>query len=210
MTPDYIIFTDASVKLIGEDNISAYAAVLLNCTTMKYTTISGMLHHRSICFCEAWAIYQGLRTMNRIRKENKLEKVKLLVVTDSKLNVQILTDWIKNKWDTSDWYNWKKRGDGVVQNQDIYRLIVKVLDNPHLKVRLIHMNSHAGENQAKQKSIFAKLAKENINISENVCRLFVKMNAVADETAHQLVLKEYRHPSDFEKLKYKKGKMLYV
>ena len=209
MSPDYIIFTDASVRLEGDKHTSAYAAVLLNCKTKNYTVIGDILHHRSICFCEGWAIYQGLRYMNHIRKKSKKKNIKVLVVTDSKLNVQIITDWIHSKWDTSDWYHWKKQTRGDVQNQDLYRLISGILNNPHMKIRIVHMRGHAKKNKTKRKRIVSELAKAKITVSDELVSMFIDMNNLADETAHGYMTEQLKHPDKYPKLKYKKGKQLY-
>lgn len=209
MSPDYIIFSDASVKLNGEQSTSAYAAVILNCHTKNYTVIGDILHHRSISFCEGWAIYQGLRYVNHLRKRAKHKRVKVLVVTDSKLNVQIITEWIRDKWDTSDWYNWKKSTRGEVLNQDLYRLIVKVLNKPSMKVRLIHMRSHTGKNRKKRRTIVAELAKADVNVSDDLVDMFIEMNALADETAHEQVRQQLKHPERYPRLQYRNGVRLF-
>lgn len=209
MSPDYIVFTDASVKLDGDKNTSAYAAVLLNCKSKQYTVIGDILHHRSICFCEGWAIYQGLRYMNHIRKKAGKKHVKVLVVTDSKLNVQIITDWIHNKWDTSDWYHWKKQSRGDVQNQDLYRMITRVLNNPHMTIRIVHMRGHANKNKTKRKRIIGELAKADITLSDDLVSMFIEMNTLADKTAHSQVTEQLKNPGKYPKLKYKKGSQLY-
>ena len=120
MKPDYIIFTDASVKLVQELNYSAYAAVILNCESLQYTTISGPLANRSIVFCEGWAIYQGLRYLKKIQRDTGKKHLKVLIVTDSKLTVNTFTVWIKQSWDTSDWFDWKKSdGRDIQRMQDV-------------------------------------------------------------------------------------------
>lgn len=209
MSPDYIIFTDASVKLEQSKHTSAYAAVLLNCKTKQYTVIGDILHHRSICFCEGWAIYQGLRYMNHIQKKAGKKTVKVLVVTDSKLNVQIITSWIHDKWDTSDWYHWKKQTRGDVQNQDLYRLISNILNNPHMKIRIVHMRGHAQKNRTKRKAIINELAKAEVTLSDDLVTMFIDMNTLADEIAHGRMEDQIKHPGKYPKLKYRKGVQLY-
>lgn len=209
MKPDYILFTDASVRLDRTDhsNVSAYAAVVLNVKSKQYTVISGPLENRSISFCEAWAIYQGLRYLCKIHRENKLKHSKILVVTDSKLNVQILTDWIQNVWDTSDWYHWKKKSPGEIKNQDLYRKIVPLLNDGRFKVKIVHINSHSEKNKTKQAKIFAKLVDADVKLDKETMRLFVKFNALADETAHGLVNDQIKD-TGFIQLKRKKDLLI--
>jgi ribonuclease H len=206
MKPDYIIFTDASVKLVGELNYSAYAAVILNCDTLMYTTVSGPLANRSIVFCEGWAIYQGLRYLKKIQRDTNKKQLKILIVTDSKLTVNTFTVWIKHSWDTSDWYDWKKSDHSSVQNQDLYRKIIGLLDSKKLKVRFVHINSHCKGNTKKEEAIFAKLGEDGVKLSKGTGKIFIEMNDLADQTAHSIVANEYKHPPTLIKLKPKKKK----
>lgn len=206
MKPDYIIFTDASVKLVGELNYSAYAAVILNCETLMYTTVSGPLANRSIVFCEGWAIYQGLRYLKKIQRDTGKKQLKILIVTDSKLTVNTFTVWIKYSWDTSDWYDWKKSDHSSVQNQDLYRKVISLLDSKKLKVRFAHINSHCKGNKKKEEAIFAKLGESGVKLSKGAGRIFIEMNDLADQTAHSIVTNEYKYPSTLMKLKPKKKK----
>lgn len=202
MKPDYIIFTDASVKLVGVLNYSAYAAVILNCNTLSYTTISGPLANRSIAFCECWAIYQGLRYLNKIHKK-KDAKVKVLIVSDSKLTINTFTVWIKKSWDTSDWYNWKKADKSAVQNQDLFRKVMSVLETDKFKARFVHINSHGKGNKAKEDAIFAKLGESGVKLSKDAGKVFIEMNDLADKTAHGIVVHDFRDPMEFQRMKRK-------
>lgn len=204
MKPDYIIFTDASVKLVQELNYSAYAAVILNCESLQYTTVSGPLANRSIVFCEGWAIYQGLRYLKKIQRDTGKKHLKVLIVTDSKLTVNTFTVWIKQSWDTSDWFDWKKSDHTSVQNQDLYRKVVDLLDSKKLKVRFVHINSHCKGNKEKEQAIFAKLGEDGVKLSKGAGEVFIAMNDLADHTAHDIVKDNYRNPKPSIKLKRRK------
>ena len=204
MTPDYIIFTDASV-ILPKDCLhsSAYASVILNYNTLNYTVISGPLANRSIVFCECWAIYQGLRYLKKLRKDIGKDKLKILIVSDSKLIINTFTQWIKYNWDLSDWSNWKKSDNTPVLNQELYRKMYHILSNEHLKVRFTHINSHSKGNSSKQKAIFAKLERDKIHLSDAAKKIFIDMNDVADKTAHKIAVSQIKHPTTLEILRPK-------
>ena len=205
MTPDYVIFSDASVILSGACNYSAYAAVILNCETKAYTTISGPLSNRSIAFCEGYAIYQGLRYLKQLTKsKHKKDKVKILVVTDSKNTVTTFTQWIQNSWDTTDWYHWKTSQKEPVKNQDLYRSIIKVLNSDRFKVKFIHINSHSNGKKGAESKIFAKLVDAKVHLSEKTAKIFIEMNDLADKVAHRITREMYNERDQFDDLLLKR------
>lgn len=202
MVPDLIIFPDGSLRKKGDKFLAGYGAVILNPSTGEYTTISGSLSKESVVYCEAFAIYQGLRYVEHIRKKHhKGKKMKVLVVSDSKLNIRAFTEWIPYAWDLSDWNNWKKSNKEEVKNQDVYRAVLRVLKNGKYTIRFVHMNSHTAKNAAAREKMRKSLKKANVELNDATLDVFVKMNDLADEAAkshtdfateHDLVTLSYR------------------
>lgn len=178
----YIVFTDASCRRSNSSLYCGYGGVILNTDTNRYASYGGSLGERSTVYCEAWGLLRGLIEISNVIKSSKgKEPVGVLLVTDSKLNVQILTEWIP-KWDLSDWMNWRKRDGSLVKNQDLYRRILRVIqDTPEMKVRITHVNSHLTDKEWRR--IFKKLQDYGINADESTSKTFMRMNALADGIA---------------------------
>lgn len=184
MKVNFILFTDGSVRRFDQSKIaSAYGVVVLDCITKRYTTFGGNLDTDSIVFAEAWAVYRGLQYINKICKRRSA-KPAVLVVTDSKLNVSILTDYIPNHWDLSDWDHWKKKDGGHVKNQEVYQNILELIMDNGLTVRFMHIKSHLKMNE--WHLIDAKAKDIGVDLKKSICKLFMKMNNLADETATEL------------------------
>ena len=180
------MFPDASLRRMRKNtNITyaGYGVVLLNLANGKYFTISGTLSKDSIVTCEAWAIYQGLRMVEYLRKQGVVSKhVKVAIFSDSKVNIEALTEWIYHNWDLSDYYNWVKRNKNIVKDQDIYRKILKVLGKGHLKVRFVHIHSHV-KNSDVMKQIKKSLDADSVHISDTTLKQILRFNELADTLA---------------------------
>lgn len=184
MKVNFILFTDGSVRRFHKDQtVSAYGVVVLDCTTKRYTKFGGKLHTDSIVFAEAWAVYRGLQYIHTMCKRRSV-KPTVLVVTDSKLNVSILTDYIPNHWDLSDWNHWKKKDGGKVKNQEVYQNILELIVDNGLTVRFMHIKSHLKMNE--WHLIDSKAKTIGVDLKKSICKLFMKMNNLADETATEL------------------------
>ena len=184
MKVNFILFTDGSVRRFHKDQtVSAYGVVVLDCTTKRYTKFGGKLHTDSIVFAEAWAVYRGLQYIHTLCKRRSV-KPTVLVVTDSKLNVSILTDYIPNHWDLSDWNHWKKKDGGKVKNQEVYQNILELIVDNGLTVRFMHIKSHLKMNE--WHLIDSKAKTIGVDLKKSICKLFMKMNNLADEMATEL------------------------
>lgn len=183
MKPDYIIFPDASVKRSGTVSYSGFGTVILNTKTKKYAILNGELSKSSTVFCEAWAIFRGMQFVEHIREEN--QKLKVLVVSDSKLNVNVFSEWIPHTWDLSDYYNWKKKDKSPVKNQELYRMILKIINNGHYKFRIVHINSHSDKKSGMRERIRKKMKANRININDSTLNTFIQMNDLADKAANE-------------------------
>ena len=184
MVPDYIIATDATVKMEpNHESSSAYAAVILNCKTKKYTVIGAPLHHRSINYCECWAIFEALRF---IKKLTHPKKKNILIVSDSKLTVMALTEWSQHVWNTKDWYHWKKKSGEIVANQSSYRRVLNYINNSNLNVRITHIRSHTDPKDMNNVTrIKYYIANSGVQITTKQTQLLIKMNDMADQRANK-------------------------
>lgn len=204
MTPDFVIFTDGSVRRYPDQKVySGYSVVVLNLQSKQYTGFCGALNTSSIVYAEAWAVYRGLQYINKICKPIGL-KPSVLVVTDNKLNVTILSDYIFNTWDTSDWGRWKKTDGSLVKNQEVYRNIIKLINRGHMSVRYCHINSHLEESDWKR--IRSKLLDIDIDANQGMCKLFIQMNQIADEMATEITASQHEMTFKHKKIHKKKKK----
>lgn len=180
---EYIIFTDASGRksTITGRLYCAYAGAIVNVKTKQYTTYSGELGDRTVAFSEAYAIYKGVQNASRIIPHGKSD-VNILVVTDSKLCVESLSNWIPNSWDLSDWQHWKKHDGTLVKNQEVYRGIIEISnENPWMNYRVTHINSHLQHKDWEK--IKTKLRKYGIVVNQETADMFRKMNELVDTIA---------------------------
>ncbi len=177
----YVVFTDASFKKRNGSSYCGYGAVVVNLETNQYVSFSGELSDRSIVFGESWAILKGLQKTLKLIQQSDDISGDVMVVTDSKLCVNILTDYIP-KWDTSDWNDWKTRKGQSVKNQDIYKRIVRLLENyPDVHFRITHIHGHQGKSN--EGKIRKDLMKHGITPTDAAVSTFRRMNAMADRLA---------------------------
>lgn len=200
--PDYILFTDGSLRTDNKGKnkrYSAYGFVILNVKTQKYVKFGGRLATDSIVFAEAWAIYKAIAKLVKVIKG---KDVSVVLVTDSKLNVQILRDYIPNRWNTSDWFNWIKTDGEKVKNQTLYRRIYNILlDNKNINLKIVHINSHKALDD--YKFIITKLADSGVKINKETAKVMIKMNAIVDDIASSETL-TMKNESDDEFYKLEK------
>lgn len=187
MNVNFILFTDGSVRRFDGHSATAYGVVVLDVVTKRYTTFSGTLASDSIVYAEAWAIYRGLQFINKTCSARD-EKPSVLVVTDNKLNVSILTDYIPNQWNLSNWNKWRKKDGSRVKNQEVYQNIVELIMDHDISAKFIHINSHL--NTSEWRVIQAKLKDVGVKLDKDLCKVFVKMNAIADKLATDATMAE--------------------
>lgn len=185
MVPDYIIATDAGVLRNQNGEVpGAYAFVILNCKTMKYTIHGKALNGKGINYCEGYAIYKAFQMLG---KYTKGDPVNVLVVSDSKLTIQALTIWSKQSWNTSNPFNWKKSQGGRVKNQEIYRKIQNLESTLNLTVKYVHINSHKDVNNTTDVTKMKyKIVNAGVNLSNAQAKLIMQMNAWADDKATEV------------------------
>lgn len=189
MKPRYLVFTDGSVRTWGDNSAGAYSVVAVDAETMKYVCFGGNLKTKSSIYAEAWALYRGLQYIYGILlKEHSQGPV--VLVTDNKINVEILTKFIHN-WDISDWNQWKKMDGELVKNQELYRSILTLIGTSDAKLRLVHINSHLKENETKQ--LRDTLKSDGISVDLDTAKLFMYMNSMADSIASEITAAKQLH-----------------
>ena len=210
MKPDYILFPDGSQRRNQDKIYSGYGMVILNTSTRKYTTFSGYLATNSVVFAEAWAIYQGLRFLEFKRRSGCLvsKTPRVLVLSDSKLNMDIFNIYIPYAWDISDPHKWKKRDSSLVKNQELYRNILHMINDCGYNVKFAHINSHIRGNEKQLRKVQDKLKeKYSVQVSYDVMELFSDMNDLADQAAKNetltAMMQDRNNPNQFVTLERK-------
>lgn len=201
MAIDYVIFTDGSSKRTTDGDIfTAYGCIVLNMATKTFMEFSGDLGCRSIRYAESYAIYCGVARVADIAKETT-NAISALIITDSRLDVQILTEYIP-KWDTSGdvWY--KLNGEPV-KNQDVYKDIIRISNSvPNVSFSIIHINSH--RNKDTEWWGMAHLFKKNgVNVDQETMMTIIDLNSRVDSLARSKMLgmiKEHKKYPDIVRL----------
>lgn len=195
MKPNFIIFTDGSIRRIidhdQQEEITAgsYGVVVLDTATMRYVEFGGRLKTASAIYAEAWAIYRGLQYVNGLCMR-KNRKPKVLLVTDSKINTEVLTKYIRNSWDISDWKNWKKRDGTPVKNQELYRDIITLIGSNGIETKIVHINSHMTRDRIPE--LQTKLKSYGIATDVRTAELILDMNSRADAVASEITRDEIK------------------
>lgn len=188
-TPEYIVFTDASLRRNSNRSYCAFGVVVLNMKTLKYASFGAELGSRTVTFGEGWAIYRGIQAVCSIIDKDRKDPAEVLVVTDSKLTVKVLSEYIPFVWDTSNWNNWKKVDGSPVKNQGLYRKIVAYInDHPEIHPRITHINSHKSID-TDWNSIQSKLKKYGIRTDPATTKVFMQMNDLADSICQSITKK---------------------
>lgn len=189
--PDLIMFTDGSVRQwTGPDgrpmNSASYGVVVLNTHTTKYTIFGGELQTLSSATAETIAYYRGLKYVRKMRKRSQKhrETIKnILVVTDSKLNVDIFHNDIPESWSVKNGV-WRKSNGSAVRMQAIYEKILELIQDMGICIKFVHINSHLRSSD--WKDVQNKLAKSGVHVTENAAKMFIQMNGIADRTATEI------------------------
>ena len=177
---DYIIFTDASSRTDASGGrYTASAAVVLNTASGRYVERTAYLGSKSSQFGEANGIAMGLEMVLPFLDDGKHH---VLVVTDSKLCVNAINEWIPNVWRT-DGSVWTKRDGTLVKNQDQYkRIIGSFQKRPNTRFQVVHINSHTNPLKDWKRAI-GKLGRVGIRLDKKTSATFILMNDRVDRLA---------------------------
>ena len=191
----YIVFTDASYKKRDGRGYCGYGVVIVNMETRQFTEFGGDLSDHTIVFGESWAILKGVQKALELMKNSSHKmKGRVLIVTDSKLCVNILTNFIP-RWDTSE-ETWKTLSGKPVKNQEIYKRITTLLGKyPDVEFRITHVHGHLGKKF--EYKIRRDLEKHGINPTDETVTAFRRMNARVDAIAQGEVDRQIRLESQY-------------
>lgn len=183
MKPDLVIFTDGSLRRWNEksrrpDIAASFGVVVLNVHTQKYTSFGNEVNTNSSIMAESMAYYRGLQYAVRLKKKHKI--CNILIVTDSKISVDIFHEFIPKVWDISGKV-WKKQDGKPVKMQSIYQKILSIINDNGLNVRFVHITSH--NRKSEWKNVKKKLEDNGIRVSDDIAKLFIRMNDLADKVA---------------------------
>ena len=183
MSPEYIIFTDGSTITVNDMFLTGYGIVILNLKTREYMTRKGDLGNHTIRYAESYAIYKAIAEISRICQD-RTDKIKVLVISDSKLDIQVFNQYIPYVWDTSSeiWYTVQKR---PVKNQEIYKNAMRLInEHKNIKFKFAHINSHKSkEKWARQQAQFARYG---VSGDKETILGLMKMNSLADKLASSM------------------------
>ncbi|MCM1230277.1 MAG: hypothetical protein NC489_09090 [Ruminococcus flavefaciens] len=191
----YVVFTDASFKHYAGRGYCGFGVVVVNMESNCYASFGGDLSDHTIVFGESWAILKGVQKALDLIKRSPKQKGNILIVTDSKLCVNILTRFI-HLWDTSDWQDWKTLRGKSVKNQEIYKRIVRLMqEHPDVHFRITHMHGHIGKKY--EDTIRKDLHRYGIKPTDETVSTFRKMNAKVDAIAQESVDRQIRLESKY-------------
>jgi ribonuclease HI len=108
---------------------------------------------------EIYAVIRALETCED--KKNRLE-----IMTDSKYVINAMNEWVK-KWEKNGWLTYRKE---PVKNNDLFKILKRLIDNRIGTVNFVHVKGHAGNYGNEQADRLAKEGsiKEKIKINEIV------------------------------------------
>lgn len=189
MKPDLVIFTDGSLRRWNEKTrhpeiAASFGVIVLNVHTQKYTSFGSEVNTNSSIMAESMAYYRGLQYAVKLKKKQKINNI--LIVTDSKINVDVFHEFIPNVWDISGKV-WKKQDGRPVKMQSIYQKILTLIDGHGLTVRFVHITSH--NKKSDWKNVQKKLENSGIRVSNDIAKLFIQMNDLADKIATDITSK---------------------
>jgi ribonuclease HI len=179
------VFTDGST--IDNGSKFAYGGIGIHFPNKEIDDISEpflikpVTNQRS----ELYAIYKAISEIS-----DNLEFNKMTIYSDSNYSIKSLTKWITN-WKTN---NWKTSNRKEVKNQDIIKMIDKLLIKHKNKIHFIHVRAHTGKTDYRSlgnekadelASYGSKLAYKTTNklLAENILDKHTKITKVTEKLA---------------------------
>lgn len=178
--PDYIIFTDGSVRRGRYRQYAGYGVVLYNCDSKEYASFGGELGNRSVLFSEMYAIHRAVSTISD--KIGLKRNVSVLILGD---NTEALAEYRtclhlarSSKYCHDDVY-------GGTRYKNLVEITVKnILRHPNIRFKFAHINAHKDiDSSCDRELIQRKLKNAGYNINHTTAKAIIKMNDMADHIA---------------------------
>lgn len=132
-----IVFTDGSCFNNGKKN--AFGGIGIHFPNGELQDLS-KVYKQGTCTNQKTELLAILTAIRYIRQEIGLNKVKIIIKTDSEYSINCITKWI-NGWIKNGWIT---KNNTQVLNKDIILLIHQYYQK--YNIELIHVDAHTGNN----------------------------------------------------------------
>ena len=157
------VFTDGSINKFEDlpekkQNIAGIGIFIPKNPCIDEVIIKKAFFNFTINATELLAILYALNKLNEALDQNEKETSIIVINSDSKLSVDGLTTYYKTWMKFTDAFgNWLKSNNLPVENQDIYKEILKIKNN-FFKVEFKHVKAHADNDNNNKVDLIAKEA----------------------------------------------------
>lgn len=183
MTPDYILFPDASAIPENDDRDftyrGGYACVILNPKNGNFTVVHKPSRKGNSYHLEIKAVKYGLQELCNVHTGYPL---KVLVVSDCLAVVTTMNHLITYKGSKRG--RWLTKRGNRIKFYEEYKKIYRIIKQYHLHIRFVHILSHGYNNNEINRSIQRKIRKNfrshYIFSTTDLSYVFMQMNRIAD------------------------------
>lgn len=185
-----IIVSDGSYRKIKSkkfDAVSGSGTVVRIPSKKKEVEKSVALPDSTNNYAELYAIYEGLKT---IEKHSLIDEVPLLIITDSKYAITVLTDTMIYEGRKGIERQWKTKDGSPLKNEKLIKKIYKIITDKdgelYKNIKFVHINSHLKKNNNDHlDKIVHKFAIEGISIDRKMAAIIIELNDRADRLANE-------------------------
>ena len=185
-----IIFSDGSFKTTKNDRIPSICGsgtVVRTLSDKKQYMKSIPLPDSTNNYAELNAIHEGLCFLN---KHDMIKEEPLIIVTDSKYAVTVLTDTMILEGKKGIEKEWKTKDGSRLKNQKLIKKIYSIIidDNGDIyqNIKFVHVNSHLNEKKKEDlERIIHKFKQVGIKLSEEGAKSVILLNTLADQLANK-------------------------
>lgn len=200
--PDYIIFTDGSVRRKYYRQYAGYGVVLYNCDSKEYASFGGELGNRSVLFSEMYAIHRAVSTISD--KIGLKRNASVLILGDNKDALAEYRTCLyrvrSSKYCHDDVYSGFQYGNLV-------EITVKnILHHPNIGYKFAHINAHKDVDLSYDRELIRyKLKNAGYRINHTTAKAIIKMNDMADHIAKNYSKQCIKESEGFVTLRPKKS-----
>ena len=185
-----IIFSDGSLQKVKNrkiESICGSGTIVRSLTNKKEFEKMIPLPDSTNNYAELNGIYEGLLI---IKKQGLLKKEPVIIVTDSKYCITVLTDTMILEGKKGLDAVWKNKDKSNMKNpkiiKKIYQLIIDKDGDMYDNIKFVHVNSHLKANSKEDLDrIIHKFKQVGITINEDGARGVIELNARADKLAKE-------------------------